>query len=46
MNSNTFDNEKLDKLLQKADDYIKRGNINVITINKQKTRCISRWNYI
>ena len=36
MNSNTFDNEKLDKLLKRADDYIKRWNINVVAINKQK----------
>ena len=41
MNTNIFDNEKLDKLLKRADDYIKRGNINVVTINRQKLVCFT-----
>ena len=39
MNTNIFDNEKLDKLLKRADDYIKRGNINVVIINEHKLIC-------
>ncbi len=41
MNTNIFDNEKWGELLQKADDYIKRGNINVVTINKQRLICFT-----
>ena len=41
MNISIFDNEKFDKLLKIADDYIKRGNINVVIINGQKLVCFT-----
>ena len=36
MNMNIFDNAKMEELFKKSDDLVKRGNINVVEINKQK----------